>query len=247
MTTASNQSTSRDWPHTIDKVTRALGALGDALAHDGDFRSLIGHVCDQVKRAVADVDQASVTVLRDGESETVAATSRDIVRLDASQHDSGAGPCIEAARTGQLVRVKIDDAEPRWPQFIAEARALGVGSFLSAPLTIDQQFSGAINCYSFHDHGFAELDAHLLELYTTAVEIALCSYQRYLRARELADQLRTALQTRAVIDQAKGILMAAHGITADEAFAVLVEQSQRDNSKVRDLAEQFVTNVTRTK
>lgn len=238
---ASGQSTSRDWPHAIDDVTCALG---NALAHDGDFRSLIQHVCDQVKRAVADVDQASVTMLRDGDAETVAATSPDIAHLDTNQYHSGAGPCVDAARTGHLVRIKIDDAQRRWPRFVAEARAMGVESFLSAPFSIDQQFSGAINCYSFHDHGFAELDAHLLELYTTAVEIALRSYHRYLRARELATQLRTALQTRAVIDQAKGIIMAARGISADEAFAVLVEQSQHENVRVRDLAERFVTNIS---
>ncbi len=116
---------------------------------------------------------------------------------------------------------------------------------LSAPLTVDSEHSGAINGYSRRGHGFLELDASLLALYTTAVETALRSHSMYLRAYELAEQLRTALTTRAVIDQAKGALMAAHTITADEAFRLLVERSQRENVKLHALAERFIADLIR--
>jgi hypothetical protein len=92
-------------------------------------------------------------------------------------------------------------------------------------------------------HGFLELDAPLLALCTTAVETALRSRSKYLQANELAGQLRAALTSRAVIDQAKGVLMAVHGMTADQAFQLLVEQSQRENVKLRMLAERFITDV----
>ncbi|GAA5107813.1 ANTAR domain-containing protein [Haloechinothrix salitolerans] len=79
-----------------------------------------------------------------------------------------------------------------------------------------------------------EVDERLLDLYMSAVATALRVYRRYERARELAAQLEYALGSRAVIDQAKGILMAIHAISADEAFTLLVEQSQREQVKVRD-------------
>jgi AmiR/NasT family two-component response regulator len=109
---------------------------------------------------------------------------------------------------------------------------------------IDSDYQGSLNLYGEHTHGYRELDAALLELYTTAVEAALRADRRYRKARDHAGQLREALTSRAVIDQAKGIIMAARQVDADTAFAVLVQQSQRDNIKLRDLAARFVTNVT---
>lgn len=244
MLSLNGQAGSPERTDAIDEVTDALSDLGNALAGEEDLHTLMHHVCEQATHAIAGVDEASVTLLRSGEAETAASTSHDVVHLDANQYRAGRGPCVEAARSGQLVRVKVDDAEDRWPEFVEEARAAGVGSFLSAPLVVNDEISGAVNCYSASDHGFAELDAQLLELYTKAVEIILRTYHRYIRARALAEQLAAALESRAVIDQAKGIIMAARGITAAEAFAVLVEQSQRENIKVRAVAERFVATMT---
>jgi ANTAR domain len=192
---------------------------------------------------VPGVDEATVTLLDDGAPFTAASTSELVARLDGVQYGSGAGPCLDAADTGKLVRATIGEAQERWPAFGAESRSAGMGSFLSAPLTVDSEHSGAVNGYSRNGHGFLDLDGPLLTLYTTAVETALRSHSMYLRAFKLAGQLRTALTSRAVIDQAKGVLMAVHGITAEEAFRVLVEQSQRENVKLHALAERFVADL----
>ena len=101
-----------------------------------------------------------------------------------------------------------------------------------------------MNCYSRARGGFAELDEKLLDLYTSAVTPTLRVYCRYQQSRDTAEHLRVALQSRAVIDQAKGILMAIRQIGADEAFTLLVEQSQRENRKLRDLAVQLVSQAT---
>ncbi|MEV1117970.1 ANTAR domain-containing protein [Actinosynnema sp. NPDC049800] len=85
---------------------------------------------------------------------------------------------------------------------------IGHTAYLSAPLHVDETRSGSLNLYGTGEHGFGELDAAILELYTTSVEAALLNARRYLRARRQAAELGQALTTRAVIDQAKGILMA---------------------------------------
>jgi len=141
------------------------------------------------------------------------------------------------------VRATIDEAQHRWPAFGAASRAAGMVSFLSAPLSVDSEHSGAVNGYSRNGHGFLDLDAALLALYTTAVETALRSHSMYLHAFKLAAELRVALESRAVIDQAKGVLMAVHGITADEAFRLLIDHSQRENVKLRDLSTRFITDL----
>jgi transcriptional regulator with GAF, ATPase, and Fis domain len=227
----------------LDEVTSALEALTDALTDEDDLRALLQRVCEQVTRAVPGVDEATITLLRGEEPDTPAGTSAVVVALDLDQYRLGAGPCLDAATSGKVTRVAIDVAADRWPQFAADATAAGMGSFLSAPIMVDGEHAGAINCYSTDTTGFADLDEQLLELFTAAAEAALRVFARYSHARDLARQLRTALDTRGVIEQAKGVIMAARRIPADEAFHVLVEQSQNENIKIRDLATQFIARL----
>ncbi|EHR48446.1 response regulator with putative antiterminator output domain [Saccharomonospora marina XMU15] len=232
------------WPQVLDEVTGALESLTAALGSVDDFTVLLQQVCAQVTKAVPGVDEATVTLLDDGNARTAATTSDVVAGLDGDQYALGHGPCLDAARSGTLVRVSIAQARDRWPDFARDATEAGYASFLSAPIVIDDGHAGAVNCYSTHAHGFAELDEKLLDLYTSAVTAALRVYHRYQHARHTAEHLRTALESRAVIDQAKGILMAVNRIDADQAFTLLVEQSQRDNIKLRDLATRFVAHVT---
>jgi hypothetical protein len=243
MTMAASNQVAPLLPVVLDEVTTALERLSEALSREDDLRKLMYQVCEQVVRAVPGVDEATVTLLDDGKPFTAASTSDLVTRLDGVQYSSGHGPCLDAAETGRMVRATITEAQNRWPVFGDESRAAGMGSFLSAPLTVDSEHSGAVNGYSQQGHGFLELDASLLALYTTAVETALRSHSMYLRAFELAAQLRTALKSRAVIDQAKGVLIAVHGITADEAFQLLVGQSQRENLKLHAVAERFIADL----
>ncbi len=232
----------QSWPQVLDEVTSALRSLTSALETDDDFEMLMRQVCRQVVAAVPGADQATITLLRDGQPLTAAATSELIADLDRGQYRNG-GPCVEAARRGEVKRASIEQALERWPRFADDAHEAGFDSYLSAPVVIDDEHAGAINCYGTHATGFADLDVGLLELYTTAVEGILRVHRRYRDAAELAGNLRTALSSRAVIDQAKGILMAVRQIDADEAFTLLAEQSQRDNVKLREVAESFVTHV----
>lgn len=227
----------------FDEVTGALEALTAVLGEEDDFRILLRHVCLQVRTAVPGVDEASVTLVTGEVPHTATATSAVVDELDGEQYRIGDGPCLEAIRSGKIVRTAVTDAVERWPGFARGAREAGYGSFLAAPLVADEQVSGAVNCYGRQDDGFEEVEARLLELYTTAVEAILRVYHRYLRARETAEHLRTALTSRAVIDQAKGMLMAIRQVEADDAFALLVEQSQRENVKLREVAERFVEQV----
>ncbi|WP_246098188.1 ANTAR domain-containing protein [Rhodococcus spelaei] len=94
--------------------------------------------------------------------------------------------------------------------------------------------------FGYTDHGFGEVEEAMLELYTTAATGAIRSARRYRRAVAVIEQLRRALESRAVIDQAEGVIMAARGVDAAGAFVVLVEQSQHQNVKVRELAERIV-------
>jgi GAF domain-containing protein len=227
----------------VDEVTTALEQLAGVLAQEEELEALLGRVCQQVVRAIPDADMASISLLRDGRAYTAATTGEHASVIDQAQYEAEQGPCIEAAKARHMVRVVVSEVAERWPEFARVAGDAAVASYLSAPLLIDSEYHGSLNLYSKTTHGFGALDAALVELYTTAAEAALRAARLYLKARETIEQLRTALNSRAVIDQAKGVLMAVRRIPAEQAFAVLVEQSQEQNVKVRDIADRFVTDV----
>ncbi len=229
--------------HRLDEVTGALADLFAVLDQEEQLSAVLDRICRQVAQAVPGADAVSVTMLgRDGPT-TAAATGRAALDVDSAQYRTGEGPCLDAVRTGRVVQAVVTETRDRWPVFSEAATRSGVSAYLSAPLRIDEERSGSLNLHGKQQRGFEELDAAVLGLYTTAAEAALRNARRYLRARRQAVELRQALTTRAVIDQAKGILMAVHGIGADEAFAMLADRSQHENVKLRDLAQRFVDDV----
>jgi GAF domain-containing protein len=230
----------QDVVRRLDEVTSALSELAQVLEAEEDLRDVLQRTVAQVVRAVPDADMASVSVLANGTPETVAASSDRVLAIDADQYAAGEGPCLEAARTGQLVRVTVDQLGDRWPRFARSARAAGVGSYLSCPLVIDERFAGSLNLYSERGHALDQLDEAVLRLYVAAASAAIANARRYAKARRLAEELRGALDSRAVIDQALGVLMATRGMTAEQAFGELSRQSQNTNTKLRDIAARLV-------
>jgi GAF domain-containing protein len=231
----------------LDDVTGALADLSDVLTRTEDLGRVLQRSVEQVTRAIPGADMASVSILRDNSTtaETVASSSEQTWVIDEDQYAAGDGPCLEAARTGRVVRVSVEQATERWPEFTRSARAAGVASYLSAPLHVDEEFAGSLNLYSERAHGFGDLDEAILRLYTTAAAAAIANTRRYTQARDLATQLGQALDSRAVIDQARGILMATHGIDAEQAFALLAKESQNTNVKLREVAARLVESIGR--
>jgi GAF domain-containing protein len=229
----------------LNEITLALDALTATLDDDGALDTALQLVCQQVVRVVPGADMASVTLVHDGAGETAACTDQVVFDIDADQYKAGAGPCLEAAATSEIVRVDVETARERWPEFTRSATAAGVASYLSAPLTVDARHAGALNLYGRRAHGFEDVDSALVKLYVSAVIAALRATARYVAARENAAHLSTALVSRAVIDQAKGIIMGAHGVDADQAFRLLVDQSQQENVKLHVVAERLVALVTK--
>jgi GAF domain-containing protein len=224
----------------LEEVTGILTDLTDVLAQEEELGRVLQRSVDQLTGTVGGADMASVTVLRGDSGETVAASSKDVWKIDQDQYAAGDGPCLEAARTGQPVRTSAEQALSRWPEFARGSRTAGVESYLSYPLFLGEDFVGSLNLYSGQHHGFADFDVALLQLYVTAACAAIANARRYARAREVVDQLNQALDSRAVIDQATGIVMARSGVSAERAFAMLIRQSQNTNVKLRTIASRLV-------
>ncbi|WP_326567805.1 GAF and ANTAR domain-containing protein [Amycolatopsis rhabdoformis] len=228
----------------LDELAEAMHGLTQALEDDRLEPVLFEVICAEAVRAVPGADMASVTVIRSGKGETAATTDPRAEQVDAAQYAAGEGPCLQAAETGEIVRLSLPAADLHWPEFTDVAADLGIGSYLAAPLRVDERLSGALNLFGFGDHGFRELDSQLLKVYVTVVTFGLRTHHRYRDVRSRAEQLDHAMSSRAVIEQAKGMLMAIHRIDADEAMNRLVVESQTTNTKLRDIALRFVTAVS---
>jgi GAF domain-containing protein len=229
----------------LDEVTVALSGLQDMLDQEEELGRVLQRGVDQITRAIPTAAMASVTVLRDDQAETVAYSSQRVLTIDSDQYAAGDGPCLEAARTGEIVRVSVEQARARWPEFTRSAQQAGVTSYLSAPLILDDKFAGSLNLYGEEPDGFGDLDEALLRLYVTAATAALASARRYVEVRILADQLGQALETREIIGQAMGVLMARRGTSAEEAFQELARTSQNTNIKLREIAARVVAGARR--
>jgi GAF domain-containing protein len=185
-----------------------------------------------------------ITLQPDGRPWTVASSDANAAQIDELQYGLDSGPCLTSLRSGE--RIYIDDlaGDPRWQDYAVRAVAHGVRSSLSIPLTVQDRSVGALNLYSDRPHYFGAAQARLAEQFACQASVAVGITARLAAQSVLNGQLRTALASRAVIDQAIGIIMAEQRCAADDAFAILRTASQHRNLKLRQIAEQIVTGIT---
>ncbi|MGU3432934.1 ANTAR domain-containing protein [Actinomycetes bacterium M1A6_2h] len=229
---------------TPARVAALLTAVGGSVVDDDHLVVTLERTVEIAHQAIAGASSCGVTIVLGGRTFTAVHTDQRTLAVDTHQYEAGDGPCLEAARTGRIVRVDVDDAEEAWPEFARLARIDGIRSFLAAPLRTDTLELGSFNLYGTSPRAFVDLDEAILGALTTVVARALGDYARVRSAEELSNGLRDALAHRAPIEQAKGMLMAMHGIDADAAFAMLSTQSQKENRKVRDIAREFVSDLS---
>ncbi|WP_328346580.1 GAF and ANTAR domain-containing protein [Micromonospora sp. NBC_00421] len=223
----------------------------DALAELGRIRlDEVG--VDEVLRVIADlardslrgVTEVSVTLLRGGTPQSVAVTGAVALLLDEWQYRQGHGPCLDASITGDTLVVSDTATEERWPAWAARAADAGIGSTLASGLPIQEAVVGALNLYGPTAHSFDTETVDLARTFAAYAAVALANAHLYSSATTLAGQMRAAMESRAVIEQAKGIIMGQRRCTADEAFGILAKLSQDTNRRLRDVAAALVGRAT---
>jgi GAF domain-containing protein len=185
-----------------------------------------------------------ITLQPDGRPLTVASSDANAAQIDELQYGLDHGPCLTALRTGELVRIDDLASDQRWGEYAIRALARGVRSSLSMPLTAQHRMAGALNVYSGRPHVFGEAQTRLAGRFTQDAAVAVGIAARLAARAELTGQLRAWLASRAVIDQATGVIMAEQRCTATGAFAILRAASRNRNVKLRQVAEQIITGIT---
>ncbi len=217
----------------------ALDELGRLLLAGETRRSVLQRVVDLVQRAMPPGVEVSITLVRENRPTTPAFTGPLADALDEAQYEQGQGPCLDAALGGLVVEIADGRAEDRWPDYVATFLARGARSALAAPVPV-APLAAALNVYAASPRAFSDDDRAALLSFAAYAGAALTNLEALQDARELADNLRRAIESRAVIEQAKGILVERHKLTADQAFRMLADASMHANRKVRDVAEHLV-------
>lgn len=190
---------------------------------------------------------ASVTLLRDGAPRTAVATSDRALAIDQWEYAHERGPCIEALRDGREHYLAGAGDPAAYEGFAAFVAPLGIVTVAGLPLVAAGVVVGALNVYAERRHAFGDQPSRdLLRFVAAQAATAAHNVRVYDASRTLAVQLTAALESRATIEQAKGILTAQRGCTPEEAFALLRSASRRENVKVRQVAERIVASVARS-
>lgn len=186
-----------------------------------------------------------ITARRDGQPLTVASSDAQASRLDESQYEAAAGPCLHSLETGEVSSIPDMAAEERWPAYLEVARKQGLRSSLSLPLIADGSTVAAMNLYSFAGPGvFDEQVQRRCQVFASLATGALQLAIGRAADQQLMDQLEQALASRTVIDQALGIVMGQQQCSAEEAFSLLRMRSQSSQRKMRDVATDLIARVT---
>ena len=214
-------------------------ALRRFLAGEDDLTTMLTRVILVATETVPPCDSASITMLRDGRPTTPVSTDETAVDLDAVQYDAGDGPCLAAIRHRGVEHVTTA-SDPRWPAFADAARRAGVRAVFSVPLGTEDSVVGGLNLYSLTSEQFDDADREVACLFADQLGVAAARAMAFAESYEVTLQLQQALESRAAIEQAKGIIMATRRCGPDEAFALLRRASQTQNRKLRAIATEIV-------
>ena len=208
-----------------------------------DLEAVLGRVAELASQTLRGVAAASVTLVESDRAFTVAFAGQLALDLDETQYQDGFGPCLEVAQSSGFVTVPDMAAETRWPSFARQALAAGVHSSVSVALPLQEAVLGALNVYATQPSVFDQDAIEIARTFAGHAAVAIANARLYQRTATLAEDMRRAMETRAVIEQAKGILIAQQHCTPEQAFELLTRLSQRSHRKLRDCAADLVTST----
>lgn len=220
-----------------------LNAFNDLVALSLDeetTESALEKIVRVARQTIGGADDVSITMIKDNKPSTIAFTGQLSIDLDESQYERGYGPCLDVAVGGGICKIDDMRTEARWADYTAVAAERGCLSSLSIPLPERGAVTGALNIYATRPEAFDDAACDVGTAFAAFAAVAVGNLATYDTARRQAEQLQAAMQSRAIIEQAKGMLMGGRRCGPDEAFDILVELSQHTNRKLRDVAQALV-------
>lgn len=225
------------------RVTSTLVHLADTLVAGYDAVEMFYHLVESCTE-VLPIDHTGL-MLADptGELHVVAATSEVTHLIELLQIQNEQGPCLDAFRSGRVVEsgpITGSEAQQRWPQLTEAASAAGFGTITALPMRLRDRILGALNLFQVAPEPLGPDDLAVAQAFANIATISILQARATDDAREIIDQLQRALDTRVVIEQAKGYIAQFSQITMDQAFNRIRAYSRSNNLLLRDVAGDIV-------
>jgi GAF domain-containing protein len=226
----------------FDALVSTLAGFAETLTHSFG----IGDVLHDLTARITDVlslTGAGVTLVEQDQVRFVTASVETISELERVQETLQKGPCVEAISTGRPVTVEdlaAGDIGLRWPEYAAQAKASGVGAVAAVPLQTGNQTLGALDLYNEDPRDWSTVDVDFARILGNVATSYLLHASALSQQQRLSEQLQEALTTRIIIEQAKGTLALARGISVDEAFREIRRYARHHNLRIHAVADAVV-------
>ncbi len=211
--------------------------LADTLVDDFDVIEFLIMVAHRTSELIGAADVGILLADRRGNLQFMAGSNEDVTRLELFQVQVHEGPCLDAFRDGQpVVNAALDGAQDRWPRFAPRAVEGGYLSVHAFPLRLRDQVIGAIGVFGKDAVRWDDTDVHIAQTLAHVATIGLLQERAVRHGAVLSEQLQSALNSRIVIEQAKGALAQSQGVSVDEAFVRLRSYARRSGTHLVDVA-----------
>lgn len=227
--------------HDEPLYLETLAEFASTLVASYDVASVLADLTNRLTEVLGLIG-CGVTLAKDGRLEYVTGVPEKIAALEREQTQSQLGPCVTAYQTGRTVAVDdLRDQADQWPSFHAVAQRLGVRAMAGIPMHLEGESVGAIDLYSAAPRAWTDRDLAAATVMANMATAYLLNASLLDKQRRLAEQLQSALDSRIVIEQAKGVLANEYSISVDEAFERLRRHARTHGASVRVVAEAVVT------
>jgi GAF domain-containing protein len=232
---------------SAERLAKIFVEVADTLVDEFDLIEFLHMLADRIAGLVAASAVGLLLTDQHGRLEFLAASDENAKLLELFQVQNREGPCLDAFRTATpVINADLAEASARWPRFAPRATAAGYRSVHAFPLRLRSEVIGALNVFGSEPGStLDDADVPVVQALADVAAIGLLQERAIHRAEVLTEQLQGALNSRIIIEQAKGAIAEAHGVGVDEAFTLIRDHARRTNRRLGDVARSIVTDPAR--
>jgi GAF domain-containing protein len=228
---------------SAQRLAKVFVEVADTLVDEFDLIDFLQMLTDRTANLVGASTVGLLLADQRGQLQFMAASDENTKLLELFQVQNHEGPCLDAYTTARpVINADLRQAEARWPRFAPRAAAAGFRAVHAFPLSLRREVIGALNVFGTEvGGGFDDGDVQIIQALSDVAAIGLLQERAISRGEVLTEQLQGALNSRIVIEQAKGAVAQARGISVDEAFTLIRGHARRTNQRLSDIAHTIVT------
>jgi GAF domain-containing protein len=227
---------------STERLADVFVEVADTLVDEYDVIEFLQMVTDHTADLIGASDVGLLLADQRGRLQFMAASNENVKALELFQVQNQEGPCLDAFRGGRpVVNAHLEDAVDRWPLFAPRAAAAGFRSVHAIPMRLRSDVIGALGVFGTDVGQLGDADVKIVQALADVATIGLLQERAVRRAELLSEQLQSALNSRVVIEQAKGAIAQFRGVTVDEAFIVLRAHARSSGRLLGELAQAVVT------